>query len=368
MKTILAYPLCAGVLLATAAFCAEPPSAGKVLVLEGDRTLEGDVERVGNEYRVRRPVGETWLPTACVLRICADNVDALNYLRSRTNLDDPDERLRLARWCLDRGLQEQALLETQAALQIRPGHAPSQQLLDRLQHPVPNATPRPPDPPAPVEGDTPATVDLTTEALAQFTTKVQPILLNACAGCHANGRGGSFKLTRVGDSLAPNRKTIQQNLAAVMAQVDPQQPQNSRLLSKAVALHGDMDKAPPLPNRQAPAYRALEKWVRLTAESNPQLHERGVALQPPAAPQLPPEPKPASDGFASDQRTDTITAPTDEARKPAAAGQPAMISPTRSVKNPEEKPPAASPADPYDPDEFNRQEHPQRTKPPKKPA
>jgi hypothetical protein len=125
---------------------------------------------------------------------------------------------------------------------------------------------------------------------------------------------------------------------------------------------------PPLPNRQAPAYRALEKWVRLTVESNPQLHEHGVALQPPAAPPLPPEPKPASDGFASDQRNDTSAAPTDEARKPAAVGQPPVNSPTRSVKNPEEKPPATSPVDPYDPNEFNRQEHPQRTKPTKPPA
>jgi hypothetical protein len=368
MKTVIASILCAGACVAATGLPflrADPPPAnvGKVVVLEGDRTLEGEVERVGEQYRVRRAAGETWLPAAKVLRLCADNAEALEYLRSRANLDDADEHLRLAQWCIERGLQDSAIKEVQAAAAIRPDHPRTKHLLERLQQKPP--APPPPVAPVPAVGEqqpSPA-VDLTVEALAQFTTKVQPILMNTCAACHAGGRGGAFKLTRVNDGPARDRKTMQQNLAAVLAQVNTQQPQSSRLLTKAVTLHGDMDKTPALANRQAPAYQALEEWVRLTVANNPQLQDHVVAL-PSAAATPSAEPK-ASSGFASEPRTDPGTVRPGETAAPKPPGQPASAAPQAK---PAEKAPAA--ADPYDPDEFNRQEHPERVKPPaaKKPS
>ena len=49
-----------------------PAVTGKVLVLENERTLEGDIERIGDQYRVRRAIGETWLPSD---RACACALD-----------------------------------------------------------------------------------------------------------------------------------------------------------------------------------------------------------------------------------------------------------------------------------------------------
>src|SRR5207253_4476132 len=98
-----------------------------------------------------------------------------------------------------------------------------------------------------------------------FLTRVQPILMNACAHCHATGRGGAFKLTRTYEPAMTGRKTTQQNLAAVLAQVNSEQPTASPLLSKAVSLHGkpgEMTQSP-LKNREVAAYRSLEEWVRL---------------------------------------------------------------------------------------------------------
>jgi hypothetical protein len=364
MKTFIPSVLCAGVFFATgvASLRADPPTAtaGKILILEGDRTLEGDVERVGDQYRVRRAVGETWLPANRVLQLCANNADALEYLRNRTNLHDPDERLRLAQWCVERGMQEQAIVEVKAAAELRPNHALTKHLLERLQQQPPNQPPVAPATHADTQLEPAAPVDLTVEALAQFTTKVQPILMNTCAGCHANGRGGSFKLMRVNDGFALNRKTMQQNLAAVIAQVNAQQPQNSRLLTKAVTLHGEMEKTPPLANRQAPAYRALEEWVRLTVENNPQLLDHVVAL-PSAAP--PADPKPAATGFASEHGDAPL-------RTDGTPKTPAAPLPQTRMTNPDEKPATPESTDPYDPNEFNRQEHPERLKSPpaKKPG
>jgi hypothetical protein len=384
MKTFIPSILCAGVFLGVS-LCSlradpPPPEVGKVLVLEGDRTLEGDVERVGDRYRVKRAVGETWIPANRVLRLCPDNVAVLNYLHTRTNLEDPDERLRLAQWCLDRGMQEQALTEAQEALKLRPSDPVTVRLLERIKHLPSLPTTTASTPPAAPAAETANPVDLTAEALAQFTIKVQPILMNTCADCHANGRGGNFKLNRVTDGFSLNRKILQQNLSAVIAQVNPAQPQNSRLLTKAISLHGEMEKTPPLANRQAPAYRSLEEWVRLTVASNPQLLDRVVTLPAGSIPQsasLPQEMKAVSTGFASEGRsliapalpaTHSDETPVVPASSPAPQDDPTPKDATPKPKVDEKARPTIAPIDPYDPDEFNRQEHPERQKPTKKPA
>jgi hypothetical protein len=327
----------------------EAPTAGKFLVLRNGRTLEGDVERVGEQYRVRRNGGETWIAANLVLRLFRDTEDAYQFLRARTDLDDAADRLRLAKWCLGAGLRERALEEAAAAERLRPKDAEMQRFLERLRQPTPQpsaAPPAPPDrdpePPAPP-------VDLTPEALGQFTRKVQPILLNACAGCHNGDRGGPFKLTKTSDVAALNRKASQENLAAVLAQVKLDQPQASPLLTKAVTVHGGGDKAP-LGGRQAVAYRALEDWVKGTLANNPQLQDRLVAA--------PPETKPAFADVKPDAPRAAVT--------PPAHAVP--ITPVPSAAPPPTVNPPDNGDDAYDPSEFNRQAHPERDKaPPPKP-
>src|SRR5260370_21392799 len=111
MNTILLSALSAAALLPAAppaapvpAYPAEAlPLMGKVLVLKNERTVEGDIEYVAGRYRVRRPVGETWLDAAGVLRLCASHREADACLRAQALLkpDDVDRRLHLAEWCLD---------------------------------------------------------------------------------------------------------------------------------------------------------------------------------------------------------------------------------------------------------------------------
>src|SRR5262249_24876583 len=219
---------------------------------------EGDVERVGDVYRVRRTLGETVVPGERVLRLCASLEEALAFLRTRANLNDPDERLRLASWCHQHGLRAEALAEVQEAVRLRPGHAETRRLLEHLKQaakpPAPTTTSETELPPSPA-----LAVDLTEEALGQFASRVQPILMNTCASCHAAGKGGAFRLTRAYDTTVLNRKTTEQNLAAVLTQIDFSQPQASRLLTKAVSDHARTGQAP-LKGRQAAAYRPLEDW------------------------------------------------------------------------------------------------------------
>lgn len=241
----------------------EPPTRGRVLILENDRTLEGDIARYGDQYSIRRTIGETWMPADKVVALCESYEDAYRMLRGRANLADPDERVRLARWCQRHELREQALAEAAEAVRLKPDHPEARRLLNHLQRPVLPASE--PAAPAEVREAEPLGVvpDLGTEALGQFVHKVQPILMNACASCHATGRGGAFKIVRTVGTGAASTRGTQQNLASVLAQINLEQPQSSPLLVKAIAIHGEASQ-PPLKGRQAAAYHTLENWVRLT--------------------------------------------------------------------------------------------------------
>lgn len=309
-------------------------ATGKVLVLDNERTLEGDIERVGEQYCIRRQGGELWIRTENALRLCESREEAYAYLRSRANLLDPDEYLRLARWCHAQGLRQQALENATAAVELRPNHAESRRFLRNLQHAGAGTPSQPPvkapdqDGPAPC----PQPPELSTESLSLFLSRVQPILMNTCASCHATGRGGAFKLTRTYESGMISRRTTQQNLVAVLAQINKERPTASALLTKAVSIHGkpgEMAQSP-LKNREVPAYRSLEEWVRITLAKNPQFQEKASLT-------LVAERSSASESM--------VTAETTKAEP-------------RDSATPSGAPAVAEPVDPYDPVIFNRQVRP----------
>jgi hypothetical protein len=324
-------------------------TTGKVLILDNERTLEGDIERIGPQYRIRRPVGELWVRADETLQLCQTREEAYAFLRARANLLDPDEHLRLARWCQLHGLCRQALEEATAAVEVRPSHVESRRLLRNLQRAceatagvgrISN--------PSNVDGleirptklqeeeersPHPQPPQLSTESLSLFLSRVQPILMNACANCHATGRGGAFKLTRTYEAGFIGRKTTQQNLAAVLAQVNKELPSASALLNKAVSIHGRPGEMgqPPLKNREVAAYRSLEEWVRVTLENTPPRRDKG-----------------SGSALVAD-RAHAV-----DATLPASPAKPE----TRESGIATEPPVPVEPVDPFDPLIFNRQMHP----------
>lgn len=351
---------------------------GKVLILINEYTMEGDIERVGDRYLVRRRLGETWVPADRVMALTASLPDAYAYLHGRINLDDADERLRLARWCRTNGLPKQALAELQAAADLRPNHAETRRLLQYWkQTTVSEAGSVPPrnagtrdSAPAPSAADLPP-IEVTTESLGLFATRVQPILMNTCARCHATGRGGQFHLSQVYEDSISNRQTLERNLAAVLAEVNVNQPDASRLLIKAVSDHAHTGQAP-LRDRQAAPYRTLENWVKLTIASNPQLRERtSTVADPPGSspfaniPGSPLEPRSKSHdesnwGAAARPHGAPLPSPTARGEKANPDSKP---SPASSSATPGSPSSTTTTTDPYDPELFNRKMHPEASNP-----
>jgi hypothetical protein len=362
MKNTILSLLCVAVLTAAGPAPVHDPfpsrATGKVVVLENENLMEGDIERIGDQYRIRRTIGETWLEGERVLYLCSTREEAFAFVRGRANLGDADERARLAHWCRVNNLRQQAIAELRAAVELRPDSAELRRMLNVLEHSVAAHASAPKPAPSVPAAPLPPPVDVTDDCLSMFATKVQPILMNVCASCHSAVYPGPFRLLRCDEPSLANRKTVQQNLAVVVAQINPARPEASPLLTRAVSAHGPETQAP-LHGRQMAAFRTLEEWVRRTLENNPQLRgtvaEAPPATLPPTA--APPAPLPLGDS-AWGTGTPANGSPRDRAAgtiDPAAYRQPSLgRGPTPAL----DAQPKAK--DPYDPEEFNRLAHPDR--------
>ncbi len=346
MKTPIRTTLCALALAASlrATLASDNPgspvprTSGHVLIFQNETTIEGDIELLGGQYRVRRAAGgeRNVLPEE-VLKLCKDREEAFTFLRQRANLRDPDERLRLARWCHKNGLKKQELEEVAAAVALRPEDKETVHLYQNLQRMALNAAeasqaPRSLAPPLPVV--IPASVN--TDSLGLFVTKVQPILMNTCASCHATGRGGSFQLTRVFQKSGSSQSLTRSNLAATIAQIKSDRPAASPLLVKSVSVHGSMAQ-PALKSIDSAAFRTLEEWVKITLQAGPVSTQQEIG----------------SSAFSS-RTGEAVAKATDEAPQIIPVSVPLTGGDTIKVP-----PPPKPPVDQYDPEIFNRQVHPQ---------
>lgn len=158
--------------------------------------------------------------------------------------------------------------------------------------------------------------DFNTVAAKTFPTKVQPILSNLCASCHAKpDYAGTFKLKAIPTGFA-DADAARANAVAAVVHIDRAGPSASDLLAKCVTAHGGQ-KLPACRDRSHPAYATLELWAHgmTLAEGSPV-----PVVVPAVKPPLPP-----------------------------AVLVAAKVRPVPAVRMPT----PAGPTDPFDPHEFN---------------
>src|SRR3954452_24113398 len=143
-------------LLGGAFAAADTPASNRVVVLDNENLVEGEVSKVAGGYQVRRAVGDRTLPTGRVLAVVADRKEAFAVVAERANRRDADERLRLARWCAANGLNDEALAEARAAAKMRRGFDAAERYV-RLLEAVAKAVPPVGDPAVvPAKAEAPA--------------------------------------------------------------------------------------------------------------------------------------------------------------------------------------------------------------------
>jgi hypothetical protein len=243
---------------------ADASASNRVVVLDNENLVEGEVSKVAGGFQIRRAVGgDMVLPFGRVLAVVADRKEAFSVVAERANRRDADEHLRLARWCSANGLSDEALVEARTAARMRPGFTAAEryvQTLEALAKKTPTVDPAV----VPAKAETPArdtvtdvpALDYNSESFPLFAGKVNAVLMNTCATCHAREDMKPFPLTRVSGRGGATR-----NLMAALAQVNPADPATSPILLKAITPHGGATEAP-LKTRLHPAYQTLETWAR----------------------------------------------------------------------------------------------------------
>jgi hypothetical protein len=369
MNAIIRLSLCAAVAAppfaqVAAVDPAPMPTTGNVLLIDYDRILEGGIERVGDRFRIRQGAGEMTIPAATNMLLLPDKEAAFQLLKGRTKLSDPLALVKLSRWCLTNDLKQQALDTAEMALALLPTDRSLKRFRDDVQTRVALAPPQPVAPaiqlPRPSEAE-PAVADVYPESFGLFATRIQPLLVNACAGCHASDRGGKFHLTRPSSAFGDKRAT-QLNLAAVSPFLNREQPWLSPLLVRAVAAHGGGTLAP-IRDRQSGVYRHLEEWARQACGQGAPppkppaiLPPEAIADATPLPPIAPSRPKKAVKGLPEPV---VLPAVGNDEQLPAMPTIPVKGAETTGARTKPVDPPAKTePTDPFDPDLFNQLNRP----------
>ena len=256
---------------------------------------------------MRRGKSEVWIADELAIRLCTDWDDAFAFAQTKIDPNNANDRVKLPRWCQLHRLNDRALEQARLALQLQSSNSDAIQLVKILERTLSE----PASKPAPVAVARPSaptpTVDVTFDTQVAFATRVQPILMNKCATCHANGVGGKFHLDRVTDN--GQKAGTQRNLAAVLTYLDLERPAISPLLVKAITPHGGA--AAPIRDRSEQTLQAMHHWIDHTIAKNPQLKDyQGTKKSPPA--RTAPEPKsafPTQSSVAAAPGDDVVSQP-----------------------------------------------------------
>lgn len=355
------------------------PIAKQYVVLKDDKLIEGTVKIDGEKVIVKQGALDRPYAKGDIQFIGRSKDEVYRFVVGKVPPNDPAARLKVARWCMFNGMRTHALIEAREVLRLDPKNAAATQLARVLEEslvkfpedgapaastapniPVSNPTGPslppvpPPIPPAanpPVAADEPE-ADIPQELAALFPTRIQPILVNQCADCHAKpGHASGFVLAK-GTDFDPNPALAKPNLAAVLKQLHKADPAKSPLLVKSLTAHGGMQQ-PAFVNRNIPGYRILEAWtyaVSGTPTSPAPASEPAVKSNPLPPSATPPAAKaPVASATGSDKPS-PLPPPDVGAFGQEAKPLPAGPDPANT----------GEPADEFDPSVYNRNAHPGR--------
>jgi hypothetical protein len=279
----------------TGVTAAAPAARVQVVVLQDGGVLEGVLSQSGDRYILTRATGEVFIPASSVLLVADSREDAYEKRRARLSPPTADSHIALADWCLRQDILPQAEQELKQARALDARHHKLVLLEQRLALAISRrANPKPERPAAQQVVDVAAEVlspqvtdsiaDLPAGAVERFTRKVQPVLVNSCttSGCHQAGSNATFQLDRAVLRGLSNRRTTMNNLAAALALVDRERPNESPLLTVPRRSHGGM-KGPVFGPRHEAAFRHLYEWVAMvTEQTDPSIPEETTSPQPAA--------------------------------------------------------------------------------------
>jgi len=353
-----------------------------ILLLRNGQVLEGTIVQSGDRYHVAVDGGRITVRATDVDFSCRSLREAYQRKRARLRLGSAADHAELARWCQQVGLIDCAVRELADAKAIDPTH-PAIGLVQRrvemmLRPPPPANRPGKPveDPVSPddldrmVRGMPPGTVE-------DFTQTIQPLLINNCsaAECHGAQSRNPFRLLRPHPGGFPTRRLTQRNLHAALQSIDWDDPPASPLLTAPTRPH-TCATAPIFTDQQFAQYKQIVDWVyQVTQAPQPQQdvatvsHHASDDPLPGGRPALFTSPAVSGEGSvpSSDQEGQvSANQPADD--PPIEAGTAPPSGGLKTADRPQSSDqdvrlPQFVPADPFDPEIFNRRFFPSTPRP-----
>lgn len=353
-----------------------------VLLLSHGQVVTGEITRNGDFYSVLVDHGEIRLPAREVECVCRTLEEVYERKRLRISADSVRDHLDLAQWCQKNCLFAQSLRELGEAAALNPSH-PLIPVIERQIRMSAEGLPGDPNMTASDEGaDISPTSDeldrlvrgMPDGAVQMFTETIQPLLTNNCtaSGCHGPTGDSSFRLLRIPNGRPPSRRLTQRNIHAVIKQIDWENYEKSPLLTAPLRAHGTA-RAPVFTDRYSGKYQQLLAWTQFLVQGEKPLVSESAAVSP-ADYTVPLQPASA---VAPTAFTEPIlpsgldvSQAAFESSLPAASGSPMgetlgdaieagrteqgnVAAPRSQVKR-GGFPPEFLPADPFDPEIFNR--------------
>ena len=338
------------------------PTPG-ILALRNGQVISGKVLRDGDRYVVT--LGESAIVRIPVTSVEFHGDNLRQVYRLKKDLlvvDDIGGQLRLVQWCIRHGLLVEAerLLEQTAPQPNLPRWSDLQRRLRLAKRPAVATSTRQATPPAAAPQPDPEQIlkHISSHTLQEFTSFVQPLLLNRCSttSCHGAHSKNVLKLIKPPRGRAIPTRYTQRNLYNTWQTLDTQKPVQSPLLNITTAPHGGT--AALFTQREWNQYQRLVNWVRRATSKTSRPMLRGI--KQPAT--VLAQPSPTAKTTAPDRATATQEA----TLKQAATVEATLKSPGLPVSQKEQLPTTKAPkslpgiTDPFDPDLFNRRFHADR--------
>lgn len=275
------------------------PAAPKLVLLNDGRIIGGAISESEDDgvIVITQPAGVMRFPERKVVRVFDSIQEIHQYKCDQVPEGDMDEQLKLAQWCMPRGLVAEAEEHLRNILEIDPKHGQAKAMVASIQmaetrlamnHQRDEAVQQtsaevveapPPGRPATLDsavvlgarrslgvGDLPIIFDLPPGAALkrarEFQNYVHPVLQTYCAKCHNDRYEGAFHLIGFKTRVERTPDTLRANLDAVLRYVDRENPGRSELLASSLRPHGQGRNTRPIfEGSNDKAYQILAAWV-----------------------------------------------------------------------------------------------------------
>ena len=279
---------------------ANPPSAiassvpERYVLLTNGQIIKGTISENEKEFLVGQRFGVMRFPKKRVAGVFNSLREAYQYQVQQLPDRDCEERMKLARWCLNLKLHEEAKEQLQKVLELSSKHPQALAMLFTMEQAAAVAAQHQRDPDVKQTGaeDTaenlpgvldsaviqkaqrrlnimgmPVIFDLPTplaiKRTQEFINFVHPLLQAYCVRCHDGNYQGEFQLVPTKNRADRTQDALRVNLDATLRIIDQGNPSKSELLTASLRPHGiGPRKRAIFPGSNDKAYQILSAWAQ----------------------------------------------------------------------------------------------------------